>query len=64
MDDWAFYLKSYVVLKWDERSCGDCEMRGADCGFVGDAGLQVGCFNFPRHGMVIYHKIKRNKVKN
>lgn len=33
-----------LQVSWDLPSCGDCVVQGGSCGFVGDSGLDVGCF--------------------
>ena len=50
---WEVYLRAYVGMAWHEPRCGDCEVRGGDCGFTGQAGLQIGCFNLRKHGIVV-----------
>lgn len=33
-----------IQLSWELPGCGDCVVRGGSCGFVGNSGLDVGCF--------------------
>ncbi|KAL5541291.1 hypothetical protein UlMin_042513 [Ulmus minor] len=54
LDNWQWYRDAYIVFEWDEPSCYDCEQRGGDCGFKSDTGLELGCFNAPKKGIVHY----------
>ncbi|KAF5735000.1 putative ring finger protein [Tripterygium wilfordii] len=37
-------------LLWVEPDCKECEEAGGTCGFAGDSGLDIGCFNLPKDG--------------
>ena len=39
-----------LQLSWELPGCGDCVIRGGSCGFLGDSGLDVGCFLFGGNG--------------
>ncbi|KAL5552312.1 hypothetical protein UlMin_002488 [Ulmus minor] len=54
LGNWQWYRDAYIVFEWDEPSCYDCEQRGGDCGFKSDTGLELGCFNAPKKGIVRY----------
>ncbi|CAO2819213.1 unnamed protein product [Amaranthus hypochondriacus] len=50
----------FLQLSWDIPSCGDCTVRGGNCGLVGDYGLEVACYlpssGFPKsakYGLIL-----------
>lgn len=40
----------FMQLSWDIPGCQNCAIRGGFCGFVGDSGLSVGCFESGGNG--------------
>ncbi|KAA0044902.1 putative RING-H2 finger protein ATL21A [Cucumis melo var. makuwa] len=44
-------LEEGMVVRWSEPECGNCELRGGDCGFRSNSSGEVVCFNLPKSGI-------------
>ncbi|EEF51348.1 putative RING-H2 finger protein ATL21A [Ricinus communis] len=45
---WYRWAEGDASLTWTKPDCRSCEERGGTCGFKGDTGLDIGCFDLPR----------------
>ncbi|XP_047308970.1 putative RING-H2 finger protein ATL21B [Impatiens glandulifera] len=41
---------AYLLLKWNEPNCRNCETAGGLCGYLGDT-MEITCFNSPKRGL-------------
>lgn len=52
---WTSDLSSDLRLRWRAPRCGPCEMEGGRCGFKSNSTMEIGCFDVPKHGMMMLY---------